>query len=251
MLIDWFTVGAQVVNFLILVWLLKRYLYRPILAAIDARERGIAAKLEAARKGQEQVEQEKKVLADARADLDHKRLAVIDAAEQEAKAGRARILAAAEKESQELRATRLRELGQEKAAYQADLIRLVRNEIVACVRKIVGDLASSSLEQTAVDAFLKRLEAAPSPAAHTGQNSARLRCAFPLPAQQQQQIDEELRKKFAISGPLVVEVDPNLGLGFDLIIGQERMQWTLDSYLTSFEKSLATANGAPTQAGPA
>ena len=42
MLIDWFTVGAQVLNFLILVWLLKRFLYRPILHAIDAREQRIA-----------------------------------------------------------------------------------------------------------------------------------------------------------------------------------------------------------------
>ena len=45
MLIDWFTVGAQAVNFLILVWLLKRFLYEPVLAAIDAREKKIAAEL--------------------------------------------------------------------------------------------------------------------------------------------------------------------------------------------------------------
>jgi F-type H+-transporting ATPase subunit b len=45
MLIDWFTVGAQALNFLILVWLMKRFLYQPILHAIDAREKRIAAKL--------------------------------------------------------------------------------------------------------------------------------------------------------------------------------------------------------------
>ena len=45
MLIDWFTVIAQVINFLILVWLLKRFLYRPILNAIDAREKRIAAEI--------------------------------------------------------------------------------------------------------------------------------------------------------------------------------------------------------------
>jgi F-type H+-transporting ATPase subunit b len=45
MLIDWFTVGAQVVNFLILVWLLKRFLYKPILHAIDEREQRIAKEL--------------------------------------------------------------------------------------------------------------------------------------------------------------------------------------------------------------
>ena len=48
MLIDWFTVIAQVVNFLILVWLLKRFLYRPILDAIDDREQRIATKIASA-----------------------------------------------------------------------------------------------------------------------------------------------------------------------------------------------------------
>lgn len=38
MLIDWFTVGAQVLNFVILMWLMKRSLCQPVLDAIDARE---------------------------------------------------------------------------------------------------------------------------------------------------------------------------------------------------------------------
>jgi len=45
MLIDWFTVGAQALNFLILVWLMRRFLYRPILHAIDEREKRIVAEL--------------------------------------------------------------------------------------------------------------------------------------------------------------------------------------------------------------
>ncbi len=52
MLIDWFTVVAQAINFLILVWLLQRFLFKPILGAIDEREKGIAAQLAAGR-GQE------------------------------------------------------------------------------------------------------------------------------------------------------------------------------------------------------
>ena len=43
MLIDWFTVGAQALNYLILVGLLRRYLYKPVLDAIDAREARVAA----------------------------------------------------------------------------------------------------------------------------------------------------------------------------------------------------------------
>ena len=45
MLIDWFTICAQAINFLILVWLMKRFLYKPILHAIDARENLIATEL--------------------------------------------------------------------------------------------------------------------------------------------------------------------------------------------------------------
>jgi dTDP-4-amino-4,6-dideoxygalactose transaminase len=45
MLIDWFTIAAQVLNFLILVWLMKRFLYKPIILAIEAREKKIAEEL--------------------------------------------------------------------------------------------------------------------------------------------------------------------------------------------------------------
>ena len=45
MLIDWFTVGAQAVNFLILVWLMQHFLYKPILHAIAEREKRIATEL--------------------------------------------------------------------------------------------------------------------------------------------------------------------------------------------------------------
>ena len=45
MKIDWFTVIAQVINFLVLVWLLKRFLYKPILNAIEEREKKVSEQL--------------------------------------------------------------------------------------------------------------------------------------------------------------------------------------------------------------
>ena len=58
MLIDWFTVGAQALNFLILVWLMKRFLYKPILHAIDEREKRIAAELADADKKKAEAQKE-------------------------------------------------------------------------------------------------------------------------------------------------------------------------------------------------
>ncbi|MCL1485860.1 MAG: hypothetical protein MH208_17135 [Marinobacter sp.] len=52
MSIDWITVLAQLANFLVLVWLLKRFLYRPILDGIDAREAEITKSMAAAGEAQ-------------------------------------------------------------------------------------------------------------------------------------------------------------------------------------------------------
>ena len=48
MSVDWITVIAQIVNFLVLIWLLKKFLYRPILDGIDAREAEITERMLAA-----------------------------------------------------------------------------------------------------------------------------------------------------------------------------------------------------------
>jgi F-type H+-transporting ATPase subunit b len=50
MLIDWFTVVAQIINFLILVALLKHFLYGRIIKAMDQREERINSRLEEAKK---------------------------------------------------------------------------------------------------------------------------------------------------------------------------------------------------------
>ena len=44
MQIDWLTVAAQIVNFLVLVWLLQRFLYKPITNAMHRREERILSK---------------------------------------------------------------------------------------------------------------------------------------------------------------------------------------------------------------
>ena len=45
MSIDWFTVAAQIINFMVLVWLLQKYLYKPVLNAVRKREQKIAGQL--------------------------------------------------------------------------------------------------------------------------------------------------------------------------------------------------------------
>jgi F-type H+-transporting ATPase subunit b len=248
MLIDWFTVSAQVGNFLILVWLLRRYLYRPVLAAIDAREHDIAAKLKFVQDEREKLERDKKETAAQRETLEQNRHAMIIAAEQEAKSETTRLLAAAEAEMVAQRKANRHELEVEALNYHDELIRLTRSEIVACVRKALGDLASASLEQTSAEVLLQRLDAMPSTPLQDGHAGVRLRCAFPLSQTVQEKIGEELRRKFGFDHPPVIEIDPDLLLGFDLTVGDSRIEWNVDSYLASFEKHLEEKGAAPVSA---
>ena len=84
MLIDWFTVGAQILNFLLLVWLLKRFLYRPILQAIDAREQKIAKALAEAQASQAAAAAERDAFERKRAELAQQQAALLQAATAEA-----------------------------------------------------------------------------------------------------------------------------------------------------------------------
>ena len=58
MLINWFTVVAQIVNFLILVFLLKYFLYDRVIRAMDQREQRIQQRLQEAEEKKQEAEQE-------------------------------------------------------------------------------------------------------------------------------------------------------------------------------------------------
>src|SRR5476649_830687 len=91
MLIDWFTVGAQALNFLILVWLMRRFLYQPILAAIDTREKKIAAELADAAAKKAEAKQDRDEFQHKNEEFDQQRAALLTQATDAAKTERQRL----------------------------------------------------------------------------------------------------------------------------------------------------------------
>src|SRR5580765_3724482 len=92
MLIDWFTVGAQALNFLVLVWLLKRFLYKPILNAIDAREKRITAELADADAMRGEAQKQRDEFQHKNEEFDRQRAALLDKATEQAKTERQRLI---------------------------------------------------------------------------------------------------------------------------------------------------------------
>ena len=157
MLIDWFTVGAQTLNFLILVWLMKRFLYKPILHAIDEREKRIAAELADADAKKAEAQQERDEFQHKNEEFDQQRAALLSQATDEVQTERQRLLDAARQAADTLRAKRQDALQREQQSLNDEITRRTQHEVFALTRKTLQDLAGVSLEERMCDVFTQHL----------------------------------------------------------------------------------------------
>ncbi len=244
MLHGWFTIVAQAVNFLILVWLLKRFLYKPILHAIDEREKGIAARLAAAEAKAAEAQKERDDFQHKNEAFDQERAALAKQATDEAHAERQRLLDAARKDADGLRAKRQDALRNEQRNLSQEIIRRTQKEVFAITRKTLADLATTSLEERMAEVFVDRLRALtgaakePLAAALTiSVQPARVRTAFDLPAAQRTAIESAIKETFAVDTSIQFETTPELVSGIELSSNGLKVAWTIADYLATLEKS--------------
>src|SRR5580658_10522934 len=157
MLIDWFTVGAQALNFIVLVWLLKHFLYQPILNAIDAREKRIAAELADADAKKAEAQKERDEFQHKNEEFDQQRAALLNKATDEAKAERQRLLDDARKAADALSAKRQETLRSDAFNLNQAIRRRAQQEVFAIARMALTDLATTSLEERMGEVFTRRL----------------------------------------------------------------------------------------------
>ena len=245
MLIDWFTVVAQALNFLILVWLLKRFLYKPILDAIDAREKRIATELTDADAKKAQARQEQDEFKRKNEEFEHARVALLDRAADEATAERQRLIDQARNESDTLRIRWQEALGREHQNLSEELTRRTRDEVFAIARKALADLASINLEEQMTDAFIRRLQDLdPSEkdalklAFKTGTSSAIVRSTYHLPEAQRHAIEGAVTSVFDSEPQVQFETSPDTVSGIELTANGHKVAWSIGEYLSSLKKTV-------------
>jgi F-type H+-transporting ATPase subunit b len=245
MLIDWFTVGAQVVNFLILVWLLKHFLYQPILDAIDAREKRIAAELADADAKKAEAKKERNEFQHKNDEFDQQRAALLSQATVEAKAERQRLLNEARSEADALSTKRQDALKREQQGLNDEITRRTREEVFAIARKTLSDLAGTSLEERMSEVFSRRLRELNNDAKkdlaealNTASAPALVRSAFDLPAEQRAAIQNALNETFSDEIQVRFETAPDVISGIELTANGRKVAWSIADYLASLEKSV-------------
>jgi F-type H+-transporting ATPase subunit b len=246
MLIDWFTICAQTLNFLILVWLMKHFLYKPILNAIDAREKRIAAELAAADAKKAEAQKERDDFRNKNEEFDQQRAALISKAKDEVKSERQRLLDEARKAADTLSAQRLEMLRNDAYSLNQSIIRRTQQEVFAIARKALRDLATTSLEECICEVFTRRLREMNSEAnegfAEALKKSfdpAIVRSAFDLPSEQRVNIQNALNETFSAEIHVRFETSPDLVSGIELTTHGQKVAWSISDYLASLEKGVA------------
>ncbi|MDY0166145.1 MAG: F0F1 ATP synthase subunit B [Thermoguttaceae bacterium] len=245
MLIDWFTVGAQVLNFLILVWLLKRFLYKPILDALDAREQRIADELADAATKQSEAESERDEFREKNEEFNRRRDEMLSKARDEAGAEHQRLLDEARKDADAMRAKRREALRREQQSLVERVARQAQEEVFAIARKTLADLAGASLEERMGEMFARRLRALDGPAKKelaralkSPSDPVLVRSAFELPPEQRGAIRDALRDSLSADTEVRFETAPAVISGVELIANGRKVAWSIADYLESLEKTV-------------
>ena len=260
MLIDWFTVGAQALNFLVLVWVLKHFLYKPILDAIAAREKGIAAKLADADAKTKEAQKQRDDFEGKNKAFDEQRAALLSKATEDAKTEHDRLIGDAQKEADGLRTAQAETLKNDEARLGQEITRMAAGEVFAIVRKTLADLATASLEERVGAVFTRRLGEMDGKAKETlgaalrsSKDQPVVQSAFDMPAGQRATIQNALNETFSADIRVRFEAVPDRICGIELTANGQKIGWSIAEYLTSLDRKVGALlnEPKPAEAGPA
>ncbi|MGB9927585.1 MAG: F0F1 ATP synthase subunit B [Methanosarcina sp.] len=252
MLIDWFTIIAQALNFLILAWLLKRFLYRPVLNALDEREKLIASELADAAEKEAEAQKEREELKRKNEEIDQQRIALLNKAREEANLERSRLLEAARKAATDLNLKLQENLRNDRRSLNQAIRKRTQQEIFAISRKALAELADSSLEERMVRKFIQKLQRLSKEekaqllsgfnssfnSLSTSSNTALIRSAFELPDSQRTDFEKIIKETFGKEVQTKFETSADLVSGIELILNGQKMAWSIEDYLAALEKSI-------------
>lgn len=240
MSLDLWTIGLQAANVLILLWLLRRFLYRPLQQVLEQRRKSSAELIEQARQGQAEVAAGRAELARQRAEIATLHDQALAEAQTTVATERARLLGAAEGEAVERAKAAAAALEAERVTARTALA----DEAAALALDIARRLLQHQPEAIVLAPFLReacaevgRLAPAARPA--SGEEVEVVTARIPGEAEQAR-CREELQAALGCVPRLRFSTDPALLAGVELRLPHAviRSHWSQD--LASIRDALHT-----------
>jgi F-type H+-transporting ATPase subunit b len=241
--IDGFTFAAQVVNLLILLALLWRFLYKPVLRAMDSREEKIASRVAEAEAREQEAGQERDKLRRERQELETHRKEERDRIQLEAAEEKKALLKKARKEAEESRSRWFGAVEEEKSSLLEDLRHRAGKQLCACLQQALEDLANEDLQSHAIEAFLRILSRREG---SEGEEIERLsggdgsplvvRTAWDLSEEEHERLERGIRDR--LDRDMRFETDSDLICGIEIHTEAHKIGWSVRTYLEQLERHL-------------
>ena len=246
MQVDWITVTAQIINFLILVYLLKRFLYRPVIDAMSRREQRIADRLNDAQTREREAKHEAERYREKTQEIEQLRDELLAKATEEAHAQRLQLLAEARDEVDQVRRQWRQEAEWEKQEFHKAFKQQTAASIAKIARQVLRDLADTELEQQLIRKFLEQLKTLDEQTRKSLteiEGPIRIATSFTLTDQQRERIRDALNEALSVKKNIRAVQDPEILCGIDLSTEDRKLSWTVDDYLQALEKQIEQALG--------
>lgn len=242
MSIDWFTFSAQIVNFLLLVALLRWLLYGPIVRAMNAREQKIADRLTDAEQNRERAADEAAQYEEKSRQLERDREQILREAREDAKHERERLVKEAREEVDRQRSQWQQVLRRD----QDDLIAELRKEAahlgLQAASRTLSQLADEDLERQMYKRFISRFEQLPDSQVEElrhhltdGDTEIICRSSFEVPRDQRERLTETIQRVIDTEAQVSFDVTPDLICGIELDVGGYSYAWNAKDFLRDLE----------------
>ena len=248
MIIEWYTVIFQIINFLILVFLLRYFLYGPIIRAMDEREQKIVQREDEAVEQKKEAAKESHAYRQKSEQLQQQEAEIMEKAHAAAAAEKLKLLQQARDAVDETRQRWEDAFTREQETFISELRSRIGQQVCSIARHCLQDLADARLEELIWDLFLQKIAKLPAEkgsalrkALSADGHKLTLRSAFDPPAEKLDQLKASLREvlpdpqaDFNVSA----KIDTSLVCGLEIDAGGYRVAWSVDSYLEGVEKHI-------------
>jgi F-type H+-transporting ATPase subunit b len=246
--INWTTFTAQIINFLVLTWLLKRFLYGPIVRAMDEREKRLAERQDEATAAKQSAAQEAAEYRRRNEDLDHAREELLAEAGREIEDWKQQHLQQARGEVDHVRKEWYRSIERERGAFLRDLRQRAGQQVHQMTRRVMGKLCRATLEGEVVEAFAERLQQVDenkrseiAAAIRNSQHRVLVETAFELPDERRRRIEAMIHEHLTDGIDIEFKVVPELICGIELKAAGYKVAWSVGETLEELEDEFATA----------
>lgn len=246
MSIDLFTFFAQMFNLLLLLYLLRRFLYLPVLKAVDERQKFIERELKKAASSHKEALRLEAECKQKMAEIDAQKQNILSQTRAEAAVLAEKLANEAKAQFEADKSQWKQRLAGEQKTFELAMQNLILEHFNKLADGALKQMADVSLNDLMLNKLKEKISALPVrkkqefAAAYQNKKQLFVRSAQKISAEQKQKVKDFLRVQLELpeETKFKFEVDKKLVCGVALQADEQLIDWNLASYMNEFQKNM-------------